>query len=481
MRASIRKIVSKQILPKQQKGAALLFLLTIIVLGAAFILLTKLNSVSGKIDQDRQTINVLALAKEALIGYALTYSESFPGQPQGYLPCPDTSGDGSANPPCGGVRGRTVMGRLPWVQLGLPAFRDGAGECLWYVLSGSYKNFPKDFLTSDTNGHLIIENAARNITVGKTPASQAIALVISPGSLIGGQNRNYTAANKTECGSSLPADAATQSVNYLETLGDINNALGTDAGAVVGDPGSQAIPPTNVALANVFVDSPIVKNASGVTIFNDAIIAITPEDFSPVYSRMNEWVAQRVKKCLNDYANNNGGKFPWPSILQVTGPDYDDDGGGLRFGRIADILDTTQIDDPAMLPAWRPDSDDNKYTCFKAEWYPNPWAWWWWVQWKEMVFIAIDGDYVPTGTATAATSLLLDGGPLFQPGVVIVSGRRLAGKSRDTIIEKADIDNYLEDNNNPALGSGPGNVPPGDDSFVTTASTPFNDYVVALP
>jgi hypothetical protein len=32
------------------------------------------------------------------------------------------------------------MGRLPRKTPGLDALKDGSGECLWYAVSGTYKN-----------------------------------------------------------------------------------------------------------------------------------------------------------------------------------------------------------------------------------------------------------------------------------------------------------------------------------------------------
>ncbi len=73
----------------------------------------------------------------------------------GYLPCPDYGGgnpEGSAEPICGS-QDVSVIGRLPWVTLDVSTLRDGDGECLWYAVSGTYKNNPKTGLMNwDTNG-----------------------------------------------------------------------------------------------------------------------------------------------------------------------------------------------------------------------------------------------------------------------------------------------------------------------------------------
>jgi len=112
-----------------QSGAALIALLAIFMLSATGILLYRLNNRTDfMLENQAQTARALAKAKEALIGYAATYAETHPGQPQGYLPCPDNNGDGSAEAACS-TEGNSVIGRFPWRTLGLPPLRDGSGEC----------------------------------------------------------------------------------------------------------------------------------------------------------------------------------------------------------------------------------------------------------------------------------------------------------------------------------------------------------------
>lgn len=476
---------------KRQKGATLLILLTIIVLVAAYVLVANINSISSKLTQNQTTVDVLARAKEALIGFALTYAEQHSGQPQGFLPCPDTTGDGSANGACG-VAGQSVIGRLPWRTLKLLPLRDGAGECLWYTVSGSYKNNPKIPLTSDTDGLFLIKNQSGNTVVGVTPLEQAVAIVFSAGAAIGPQIRSFTSTTRTECGSTTLSDTGNNATNYLDQFInlnvmpniDINNAIGVDVNVGGGLPGSVALP---TAVPSVFVTSPAVKNLQGVVLFNDVILAIKPSDFSLVYRRMDEWVANRVVTCMEKYAVVNGGKFPFASVLDSANPpDYNDD-IAQRYGRIANEigagslnslggLDDTHAADSVMSAAW-PDEPVPSipaappgFRCFDGSVAADvDWEWWWWPAWKEMVFIGIDVDYAPNGTALAAPVLLLDDAQ--QAGVVLVAGRRLATQSRITVLNKADIHNYLEADNTILT----------DDSFVSGAATnTFNDVVFAV-
>jgi type II secretory pathway pseudopilin PulG len=264
-----------------QLGIALLLILTMIIVGAASMILYKLNHVNFQTTNQDKTAQALAQAKDALIGFALAYAENHPGQPQGYLPCPDKDGDGSSTT-CG-TTGTSALGRLPWRTLGLPPLRDGSGECLWYAVSGTYKDKPKQTLTSDTNGLFVVNDANSNTLAGTTPADQAIAIIFAPGLKIGTQHREAT-GTRTVCGSNNTTDAINQAANYLDSLNGINNAIS---------------PPAQ------FISAPVTKQASDPSqvLFNDTLMLITPKDFEPAYKRMNQWVAAQVKRCLVKYSN----------------------------------------------------------------------------------------------------------------------------------------------------------------------------------
>src|SRR5882672_3976399 len=118
----------------RQRGIALLIVLALLVLLVGTVMVGFTGDLARQNRKQQQTTDALAMAKEALIGYAA----KDPNQP-GVLPCPDSDNDGSADSPCGAT-GVTAIGRLPWKTLGLPDVRDGAGECLWYAVSANFKN-----------------------------------------------------------------------------------------------------------------------------------------------------------------------------------------------------------------------------------------------------------------------------------------------------------------------------------------------------
>lgn len=364
---------------RNQSGFALIALLLVLVIGASFVLLRGLNAAATRSYRDEQTARALAEAKAALIGYAMTYSELHPGQPQGFLPCPDTDGNGMPNPPCG-TSSQSFIGRLPWRILGLPPLRDAAGECLWYAVSGNYKNNPKISLTSDTDGQFIVQDGSGNVIVGAPPETRAITIIFAPGAVLEVQDRSASAPN--ECGSTNLGDPANRPANYLDSRDGINNATG-----------NPALP---TAIPSAFVSPPGI-----LADFNDKMLAITPQDFNLIYPRMDRWVANRVRQCITAYRS----PYPWAAALNVPPsptdpPDFNDD-SNQQFGRIPETLDDSGGSwptDPAVPvgtsvpPSYAPTFDclEDKPGAIQPDW-----SWWWWDTWREMVFYAVDEAWSP--------------------------------------------------------------------------------------
>ena len=308
-----------------QTGIALIIFLTFLVLGATALLLSQFNDnrTTFMIEDQAQTARALAQAKEALLSFAISYAKTHKdGQPQGYLPCPDHDGDGSASP-CG-TMGHSVIGRFPWRTLGLPPLRDGSGECLWYAVSGSYKDNPKDtgkILTSDSKGLFIVKNFQDETIAGATEANQAIAIIFAPGRALAGQERSVTAAQATECGSTDLNDNISKASNYLDSLNNISNATGDKD--ITDNSNDDKILAKRTYAANfwvtgnpfytpTFISSPrttenlVVTNGdSGKVVFNDTLILITPKDFEPIYTQMDFWIAKKVTECVTNYAEQN--------------------------------------------------------------------------------------------------------------------------------------------------------------------------------
>ncbi|MEM7252981.1 MAG: hypothetical protein AAF493_16315 [Pseudomonadota bacterium] len=181
------------------------------------------HSSAGRAD----TAHALALAKAALIGYAVSYAEQHPtgshrigprqirphrwGPGPGYLPCPDIDDDGSPDTACG----RDPIGRLPWRRLGLPDIRDAHGERLWYALANEFRNNPVKVtpLNVLTPGTLSLDGV-----------NDYVAVIIAPGPPTPDQHRNDTPFDRTaylEGANAAPRDGqfANQSMGNDRVVG----------------------------------------------------------------------------------------------------------------------------------------------------------------------------------------------------------------------------------------------------------------------
>ena len=244
-------------------------MLVIMVIGIAAMLVNSLSSTALKNAHQQQTSDALAQAKDALIGYAMTYGDTHPGQVHGYLPCPDNAGgnpEGTAEPVCGS-KDISVIGRLPWATLDLPTLRDGSGECLWYAVSGTYKNSPKTSLMNwDTNGQFQVY-ASDDTLLSTDPNNQVVAVIFAPGAALNGQDRSGTTA---------PVCSGNYTVtNYLEndTVHGIDN--------------------TNIAAGK------FIQGISG-SIVNDQMVFITRQDIWNAILKRNDFKSTSPNNTLNN-------------------------------------------------------------------------------------------------------------------------------------------------------------------------------------
>lgn len=200
--------------PALQGGGALLMLLIIMLMAATYTLIGGVSSNALKVERQEKTSVALARAKEALIGFAVTYRDNHAGEVFGLFPCPDTDNDGFAEISCMD-KDVSVIGRLPWKTLGIPPLRDEAGECLWYAVSGHAKaSSPRsDTFTWDTIGQFAIQDAGGAVISGSSAHENPLVVIFSPHQLLGTQSR--TSSGTSECGGTNNDNAA----NYLEGLG----------------------------------------------------------------------------------------------------------------------------------------------------------------------------------------------------------------------------------------------------------------------
>ena len=436
-----------------------MIMLVILVVGVAAILVNSLTTASIQTARQKQTTAALAQAKAALIGYAVTYGDnpahSLPQVP-GYLPCPDYGGgnpEGSAEPVCGS-QDVSVIGRLPWATLDVSTLRDGDGECLWYAVSGTYKNSPKTGLMNwDTNGQFQVYTSD-----GTQLASQVVAVIFAPGAVLSGQNRTGTAA--PICGGNYTAS------NYLDndTVHGINNS--------------------NVATGN-FIQGSSTGNV------NDQMVFITRQDIWNAIQKRTDFqprnptnpslpnfnnplvnLTQQVALCLAKYGNNNqpddNYSLPWAAQLSLSDYSVDtnyNDTYGLLAGRVPYLVGTARSTTGNTLGDLMTTG-----SCGAAWASVDPW----WNNWKDHLFYAVSQYYRPTNYTDqyCGTCVHVNSSGNYA-GVVMFAGPRLSTQTR---ANKSVITDYLESSNSTSVSaaSGSGNY------TSSPASSTFNDTVCVI-
>ncbi len=307
---SINKINS--INSQRQKGAALLIAMVVLASVAVFYLMGQFGAVNQKLDRQDSRVAALAEAKTALIAYAVNYINKGNTGEYGFLPCPDfvtggISPEGGSDA-CTGIPGDpnvSVLGRLPWRSLDLKPLRDDANECLWYAVSGPYKNGANKttMLNDDINGLFEIYDAQDNRMYGDAPEDRIVAVILAPGVTLAGQNRGGVIPGITgteTCGGNYTVS------NYLEGNGVRDNS---------------AVSNTADSL------SQFIKSGSN-TAFNDRLAIITQGDIWRAVKRHKDFIVdiqgltQSIASCVKEYGDlGTAHNLPWPSALDLDLPD----------------------------------------------------------------------------------------------------------------------------------------------------------------
>lgn len=449
----------------KQRGIALLVFLTVLTT-ASVALAVKVIHNNNRIARDRITAAALAQAKDALIGYAIAYGNTHPGQVHGYLPCPDTSGtdiggEGAAAGVCGS-QNVSQIGRLPWKTLELGPLRAGDGECLWYAVSGTYKFNPQTNLMNwDTNGQLQVY-ASDGTTLLTPTDNQAVAVIFAPGAALPGQDRAGTTA--PVCGGNYAAS------NYLDTAGTFNNA---------------SVSGTANANSQFRVGDTTLPTS-------DQMIFITRQDIWNAMQKRRDFLVtldnltQKTAECIagfgfrNNIASNKS--LPWPAQLDLA--DYSansnySDHDGLSAGHIPYRVKNSREQTGNSI--------HSPYTLLQADGANCPAGWStvypWWANWKDHLFYAVSQRFQPDNDATAACDsdhcLHINGSGNYA-AIVIFANQRLAGQTRASSVtdsQRGIAANYLEDRN-------AANIPDPDSSghgnYQIAASSTFNDIVYCI-
>ena len=504
---------SRRCPPKRvQRGAAALALMMLLGLAIGLMVISYSRNVRGNDVVDQRTIRALAKAREALLGYAATYRDFHPNEVFAYLPCPDmgTGTEGEAASACGSID-HTVIGRLPWKTLDLPPLRDSNGECLWYAVSGNYKNNPKtfDMLNQDSNGLIeIVAADGTTFIAGTSPTTRAAAVIFAPGAILPGQDRTLAITNTPViCGGNYTPG------NYLDT--DVTSSIDNSA------PSASAFALSRFIAANHSDLTPAANDA-----FNDQMMAILPTeifdrhlfrrtDFEAYLTDPLTGLLRRAADCLVRYGrtNNSGVNYkflPWPARFSLN-----------FYGQ-----SNKYIDWPDTLGGRLPGTAYNSassYTYQNFNYNSNPTEpllrdamcnGWndvdeFWEEWKDHLFYAVSRAHRPDTTAAydidpcSITECIdvedPDGVKTDMAAVVIFSGTRQTGQSRNNVdgltylsTDKADPANYLEGDNltgiqaSPSSSSSPNrrfSKLDGNDSIMCLRSqvTGFNSELIVDP
>jgi len=449
-------------LPHRQHGFALIVLLALVLLTLGSAMLHWIDPAHLALQRQQQTSAVLARAKAALIGYAISYGDTHPGKVHGYLPCPDLAGrnpEGSAETNCGS-KNISMLGRLPWKTLDLPPLRDGSGSCLWYAVSGTYKYNPKtDLLNLDTPGQLQVFSTDGHSALHPQD-DPVVAVILAPGPVQPGQPRT---PDNAICSDNNTASA------YLDSdpASGINNAA---------------------AIVEKF------QQGSVTGVINDQIVLIRRSEIWNALQRRTDFYAtlqslmQQIALCLADYARHNSDPanlgLPWPAPLTITdtgnSTDYND-GSGLFSGRVPYIVNSSNT-----LTGNRMSGDilmtDNGLNCprystnfasLPGKIYP------WWDNWKDHLFYALAKEFQPQNGATAVCGNCLSvNGQGPYAAIVLFAGNPLGNQLRgnNTGAERSQISNYLEQRNAANHPNSGGNA----DYQTEVASADFNDILYCI-
>lgn len=262
----------------RQRGAALMAMLVVVIMGGAWWLVSGLKAAGNRTAVDRTyNAKVLAEAKAALIAWAAMNAADLTDHFPGSLPCPEGAAwiaqsgipntantEGIAAP--GTQQGITVatcssVGRLPWRTLGIPKLVDAAGEPLWYVVDASAAGWARP--TSGTNLS-INSNKAGTLTVDGA-ANAAVAVIIAPGAPM----------TVTPNANQIAAGCATRTQQRTPSAPDVRDYLECYSTAS----------PLNVR-------TQVVDNSSNL-VSNDQMVVITAAE---VLAAVEPVVAQRIQK-----------------------------------------------------------------------------------------------------------------------------------------------------------------------------------------
>jgi len=324
----------------KQRGAALMVMLIIMVMGALTFLVSSLSKPGMQIERDKVTAAALAQAKDEVMGNIMS---GVGGQIPGNLLTPDMLSiseippynyDGTANSGCldaskpgssptpglplinSGANMR-CLGRLPWKAYGMstssPSENDPTGVMPWYAISANLV----DPLNVIFNPGLLNANPTHPwLTVrdmnGNVLSSRAAIVLMIPGSPLPGQSRPSSplgGPNQYLDSITVPAGCTAPCV-----AGTYNN-FDLDDDFIMGDEHRWIADPNN----------PTNRIEDTTYHFNDKLIYVTIDELMPLIVKR---AAGEARSALNSY-NSAKGHFPDAALLGTTGAPVPGNDSGL--------------------------------------------------------------------------------------------------------------------------------------------------------
>lgn len=456
----------------RQQGAALLLIMLGLIIATSTILLSGANRDALRARQIEHSQAMLSEAKAALLDFAVTRPDLSPGSPYSF-PCPDIDdsggfSEGVAHEAACGVPGVSMIGRLPWKTLGIPALKDAASACLWYAVSGSHKMAGLStaaLINQDTNGQFRLINAdTGSVVEGLQPEDRPVAMVFAAMAPLASQTRPGFSTN-------VQCTPGVDPANYL----DVDSVLGINNATLVG-------------VADALNDLAVVAGVR--SDHNDVAITISGTEIARrIEQRQDHIIAMRslglaVAACIADYgAKNPAGvsdkRMPWPAPVSLSDyrPDasYDDSSMGVYAGRLANVVNDSNIATGNAMSAVL--SGCSSATV--PDWTPQQLARW--QHFKDQFFYAVAASHSPSSVVptSCGTCLTVNGAGQYA-AIVVFSNSRLSDLGQRRNAPPLDTDtkmspsNYLE-------GLNAANITAGGGDFVSApASTTFNDLLFCI-
>jgi len=302
----------------KSRGAVLIILMALLAMGVLYFITAQLEALSLNHKELKGETDALSQAREALLAYATTYRDTHDTEVYGYLPCPDTTGDGEADPPCG-TDGQASIGLLPYKTLGLPDLRDSAGVCLWYAVSSQFKATTNKAtpMNWDTQGQFqVVDAQGASLIAPDDSQGGAAAVVFAAGAPLTGQNRGTSASGPC-------AIDPTQVAAYLDA--GYNFATSSTVVLTQGsNPDASGITTNNDRLAWVTpkeVFDRVVKRQD----FSNALAASPPGQINTLIDRLAKALETKVQ---NDIFNATATSMPLNTASYAPQP------GGAAMGDV---------------------------------------------------------------------------------------------------------------------------------------------------